>query len=159
MDPTVFDISVAIMMLVVSVTMLVWFKRYRAAASNSRMTDMMSYFALDAEIVTNGGLQALPFKQVQQRETGVVNIVTAQGTGWITTCDDVNAARNLGAHENLPSLNSHARDSSAFRASCCKCWPRQVGRLSKTRLLPSQSSWIILPFVVTAPCSAVSPPQ
>ena len=41
MDPTVFDISVATMMLVVSVTMLVWFKRYRAAASNSRMTGLV----------------------------------------------------------------------------------------------------------------------
>ena len=68
MDPTVFDISVAIMMLVVSVTMLVWFKRYRAAASNSRMTDMMSYFALDAEIVTNGGPRTEAImKEVRQR--------------------------------------------------------------------------------------------
>ena len=34
--------------------MLLWLKQYRAAASASRMADMMSYFALDPEIVTNG---------------------------------------------------------------------------------------------------------
>ncbi len=54
MNPTVFEISVAIIVLVVSVTMLLWFKRYRAAASTSRMTDMMRCFALDPEIGTNG---------------------------------------------------------------------------------------------------------
>ena len=68
MNPTVFEISVAIIMLAVSVIMLLWFKRDPAAASTSRMTDMMSYFALDAEIGTNGDPRAEAImKEVRQR--------------------------------------------------------------------------------------------
>ena len=68
MNPTVFEISVAIIILVVSVAMLLRFKRYRAAASTSRMIDMMSYFALDPEIGTNDDPQTEAImKEVRQR--------------------------------------------------------------------------------------------
>ena len=68
MNPTVFEISVTIIMLVVSVTMLLCLKRYRAAASISRMTDMMSYYALDPDIGTNGDPRtATIMKEVRQR--------------------------------------------------------------------------------------------
>ncbi len=68
MNPTIFEISVAIIMLVVSVTMLLRFKKYRAAASTSRMIDMMSYFALDPEIRTNDDPQTEAImKEVRQR--------------------------------------------------------------------------------------------
>ena len=68
MNPTVLEISVAIIMLVVSITMLLWFKRYRTAISTSRTTDMMSYYALDPEIGTNGDSRTeFIMKKVRQR--------------------------------------------------------------------------------------------
>ena len=68
MNPTMFEISVAIIMLVVSVAMLVGLNRYLAAASTSRMTDMMKRLALDPGIGTNGDPRTEAImKEVRQR--------------------------------------------------------------------------------------------
>lgn len=68
MNPTMFEISVAIIMLVVSIAMLVGLSRYLAAASNSRMIDMMKNLALDPGIATNGDPRTEAImKEVRQR--------------------------------------------------------------------------------------------
>ena len=55
-------------MLVVSVTMLLWLKKYRAAASASRLTDIMSYYALVPKIGTNDAPRTEAImKEVRQR--------------------------------------------------------------------------------------------
>ncbi len=68
MSPATFEISIAITMLVVSIAMLLGFNRYLAAASTSRMTDMMKRLALDPEIGTNGDSRTEAImKEVRQR--------------------------------------------------------------------------------------------
>lgn len=63
-----FEISVTIIMLVISVAMLVGFNKYLAAASTSRMTDMMKRLALDPGIGTNGDPRTEAImKEVRQR--------------------------------------------------------------------------------------------
>ncbi len=68
MNPTMFEITIAIIMLVISVVMLVGINRYLAAASTSRMTDMMRRLALDPGIGTNGDSRTEAImKEVRQR--------------------------------------------------------------------------------------------
>jgi hypothetical protein len=68
MNPTMFEISVAIIMLAISVVMLVGINRYLAAASTSRMTDMMNRLALDPEIGINGDSRTEAImREVRQR--------------------------------------------------------------------------------------------
>jgi len=57
MNPTLFDITVAIVMVAVSLAMLVLFQRYLAAASARRMTCMMTRLGLDPGISARGGPQ------------------------------------------------------------------------------------------------------
>jgi hypothetical protein len=68
MNLTMLEISVAVIMLIVSVAMLVWFNRYLAAASTDRMTDMMGRYGLDPGIGTYGDprIEAI-MKEVRQR--------------------------------------------------------------------------------------------
>lgn len=68
MNPTIFEISVAVIMLVISIVMLVGINRYLAAASTSRMTDMMGRYGLDPGIGTYGDprIEAI-MKEVRQR--------------------------------------------------------------------------------------------
>ena len=47
MNPTVFEIGIAIFMVSVSVAIVVWFQRYLAAASAKRMLRMMTRVGLD----------------------------------------------------------------------------------------------------------------
>ena len=54
MNPSAFQISAAVIMVVVIIVMIVSFESYRAAASISRMTDMMKRCGLDPGIGTNG---------------------------------------------------------------------------------------------------------
>ena len=51
MNPTLFEISVAIFMVAVSVSIVVWFQRYLAVASAKRMVRMMMRVGLDPGVV------------------------------------------------------------------------------------------------------------
>lgn len=53
MNPTMFEISVAIFMVTVSVAIVVWFQRYLAAASAKRMTRMMTRVGLKPGVATH----------------------------------------------------------------------------------------------------------
>ncbi len=50
MKPTIFEIGAAAVMVAVSVALVVWIRRYMAAASERRMMSMMKRAGLDPEI-------------------------------------------------------------------------------------------------------------
>ena len=66
MNPTLFEIGVAVVMVAVSVGLIVWFLRYMVAASRSRMMHMLARAGVDPEVVKHGGTQAI-IKDVQSR--------------------------------------------------------------------------------------------
>jgi hypothetical protein len=57
MNPTMFEISAAILMVGLSVAILVWFQRHLAAASARRMKNMMKRFGLKSGVAMHGGPQ------------------------------------------------------------------------------------------------------
>lgn len=59
MNPTLFEIGVAIFMVAVSVALLVWFSRYLAAASGRRMTHMLTRAGVDPEVARQGDTEAI----------------------------------------------------------------------------------------------------
>jgi len=59
MNPTLFEISVAIVMVAVSVALVVWFSRYVAAVSGRRMMQMLTRAGVDPEIVRQGNAEAI----------------------------------------------------------------------------------------------------
>ena len=68
MNPTMLQISIGIIMLVVGIGIVILFKRYLAGASTRRMTDMMKRLALDPKIGTRGDAQTEAIiKEVRQR--------------------------------------------------------------------------------------------
>jgi hypothetical protein len=68
MDATMFQILVALGMVVATVGMVVWFERYLAAASSRRRIDMMKRFALDPDVWADGGAEAeAMMKRVRKR--------------------------------------------------------------------------------------------
>ncbi len=54
MNPTMFEINAAIVMVAVSVAIIMWFRRYLATASAGRMTRMMTRAGLDILVATRG---------------------------------------------------------------------------------------------------------
>jgi hypothetical protein len=66
MNPTLFEISVAIVMVAVSVALLVWIVRYMAAASKRRMTRMLKRAGLDPELAAHGDAEAI-IKEIRRR--------------------------------------------------------------------------------------------
>lgn len=65
MDPT--QISVAIIMVGVSVTLIVWLRSSMAAASDRRMVGMMTRVGLDPRIATFGDLQTVAIRKIIRR--------------------------------------------------------------------------------------------
>jgi Family of unknown function (DUF6455) len=59
MNPTFFEIGVAIFMVAVSVALIVWFSRYLAAASGRRMMHMLTRAGVDPEVATHGDTAAI----------------------------------------------------------------------------------------------------
>jgi hypothetical protein len=59
-----FEIGVAVVMVAVSVGLIVWFLRYMASASRSRMMQMLVHAGVDPEVVKHGGTQPI-IKDVQ----------------------------------------------------------------------------------------------
>ena len=66
MNPTMFEIGVATVMVAVSVALVVWFRRYMAAASERRMVSMLQCAGLDPEIATHGDTEAI-MKEIRRR--------------------------------------------------------------------------------------------
>lgn len=68
MNPTIFEIEIAVAMVAASVALVVWFDRYLAAASAGRMSRMMARIGMDPSIVTGGRppIEAL-VKQMRRR--------------------------------------------------------------------------------------------
>ena len=59
MNPTLFEIGVAIFMVAVSVALVVWFSRYVAAVSGRRMMQMLTRAGVDPEIAKQGNTEAI----------------------------------------------------------------------------------------------------
>ena len=59
MNPTLFEIGVAIFMLAVSVALVVWFSRHVAAASERRMMHMLTHAGVDPEVARHGDTEAI----------------------------------------------------------------------------------------------------
>ena len=66
MNPTLFEISVAILMVAASVALVVWISRYMAAASGRRMTRMLTRAGVDPEVAKYGDTDAI-IKDVRSR--------------------------------------------------------------------------------------------
>ncbi len=59
MNPTMFEIGVAMFMVAVSVALVVWFLRYTAAASGRRMMHMLTRAGVDPEVARQGDTEAI----------------------------------------------------------------------------------------------------
>jgi hypothetical protein len=59
MNPTLFEIGIAIFMVAVSIALTVWFFRYRAAASGRRMMQMLTRAGVDPEVARRGDTEAI----------------------------------------------------------------------------------------------------
>jgi len=59
MNPTLFEIGVAMFMMAVSVALVVWFSRYIAAASERRMVQMLTRAGVDPEVARHGDTEAI----------------------------------------------------------------------------------------------------
>ena len=59
MNPTLFEIGVAIFMVAVSIALVVWFFRYTAAASGRRMIHMLTGVGVDPEVARQGDNEAI----------------------------------------------------------------------------------------------------
>ena len=59
MNPTLFEIGAAIIMVAVSIALIVWFFRYLAAASGRRMMHMLTRAGVDPEVAKHGDTEAI----------------------------------------------------------------------------------------------------
>jgi ribosomal protein S27AE len=59
MNPTLFEIGLAIFMVAVSVALVVWFSRHVAAASERRMTNMLTRAGVSPEVAKHGDTEAI----------------------------------------------------------------------------------------------------
>src|SRR3989304_3376086 len=66
MNPPLFEIGAAIVMVAVSVALIVWFSRTLAAASGRRMMRMLTLAGVDPEVARHGDTEAI-MKDVRSR--------------------------------------------------------------------------------------------
>ncbi len=59
MNPTLFQIGTAILMMAVSIALIVWFFRYLAAASGRRTMQMLTRAGVDPEVARRGDTEAI----------------------------------------------------------------------------------------------------
>ena len=59
MNPTLFEIGVAIFMVAVSFALIVWISKYLAAASGRRMISMLTRSGVDPEVARHGDTEAI----------------------------------------------------------------------------------------------------
>ncbi len=66
MNPTLFEIGAAIVMVAVSIALIAWFSRTLAAASGRRMMKMLTRAGVDPEVARHGDTEAI-IKDVRSR--------------------------------------------------------------------------------------------
>lgn len=66
MNPTMFQIMIAVLMFGVSLVLAMWFREYLASASERRMLRMLRRVGLEPEIYTQRGAEAI-MKDVRRR--------------------------------------------------------------------------------------------
>jgi len=66
MNPSLFQLTLAIFMVAVSGALVVWFWRYRAAGSQRRMTQMLTLAGVPAKVLRRGDVEAI-IKDVRSR--------------------------------------------------------------------------------------------
>jgi hypothetical protein len=66
MTPTLFEIGVALVIVSVTVFLIAWFWRYKALASERRMTQMLTRAGVAPELVRSGDSEAI-IKDVRSR--------------------------------------------------------------------------------------------
>ena len=66
MNPTLFEIGLAVVMVAVSVGLIVWFSRYMVAASRRRLMHMLALAGVAPEVAKHGDTRAI-MKDVQSR--------------------------------------------------------------------------------------------
>jgi hypothetical protein len=59
MDSTLYEIGVAALMVVVIVALMVWFFRYQAMVSATRMRQMLTRAGVDPEVARQGNVEAI----------------------------------------------------------------------------------------------------
>jgi len=59
MNPTLFEIGLAIVMVAVSVALIVWFSRYMVAASGKRMMQMLTRAGVDPEVARHSDTEGI----------------------------------------------------------------------------------------------------
>ena len=59
MNPTSFEIGLALFMVAVNIALAVWFARHLAAASERRMIHMLTRAGVDSEVVRRGGTEVI----------------------------------------------------------------------------------------------------
>jgi len=66
MNPTLFEIGLAVIMVAVSIALVVWFARNMAAISRRRMMKMLARAGVGAEVARSGDTEAI-MKDVRSR--------------------------------------------------------------------------------------------
>ena len=59
MNPTMFEIGAAILMVAVGVALVVWYSKYLAAASRGRMLRMLTSAGVDPEVARHGDAETI----------------------------------------------------------------------------------------------------
>lgn len=66
MNPEIFRIVVAVLLITIACILVVWFKKYKADASERRMKGMLKNAGLDPEIITHGTTEVI-IREVRSR--------------------------------------------------------------------------------------------
>ena len=66
MNPTILEISIALMMVLAAVVLFIWFRNFRRGGSERRMRDMLINAGLDPEIIDKKDTDVL-IKEVRSR--------------------------------------------------------------------------------------------
>lgn len=66
MNPDLIKFAVAVLMIAVACILFVWFRRYKASATERRMRDMLKNSGLDPDIVTHGTTEII-IREVRSR--------------------------------------------------------------------------------------------
>ncbi len=73
MDPTTSGMTIAIFMILIAATLLLWFERGEAAATVTRMMRMMTRIGLDTRIFTRGTARAKAIMKAARTRCGRCN--------------------------------------------------------------------------------------
>lgn len=119
MNPTTLEITVAIVMLAVSLGLVVCFVRYMWANSERRMMRMLKHAGLDPEIATHPDTAAI-IKEVRHRcrkcqsEGFCERWLAGEEKGYPAFCPNARVFAYLGLRRNL-AVHGLTRDQAATR--------------------------------------------